>query len=339
MLSRWLAGAMRWRTYKDSPAAAVYLSPRSVAIARGQRAAGRYALDMRADAVDQLAQAGAALREQARCLNLGDVPCNVVLAPALYSLSLVECPQVPQEERKEAVRWRLQDNLDFPVEQAAIDIFELPQSASRDRPMVFVAALHRDALKRLLDIVHGAGINAASVDITELALRNVACGLHPEADRSVAMLRLTAGSGVINVSRGEELFLSRRISGIPAELSPDAWETFNERLLLQVQRSIDYYESAMGQPPCNALIVATTEGWQDRVRDYLDGMLPLAVRSLREELGSLYDVVLHNPEPSSIDWQAPTTAERDALTAALPAMGGLLRTLHERGAHDVEDAA
>lgn len=339
MLRRWLPGRGKWRVRDDHPAAAVYLSPRSVAIARGSRNGERFALDLRADAIAQLADAGVTLREQSRGLGLGSVPCNVVLAPALYSLSLVERPDVPGDELKEAVRWRLQDTLDFPVEQAAIDVFELPQSASRDRAMVFVVALQRDALKRMLDIVHGAGINAVSVDVTELALRNVAHGLYPEPDRSMALLRLTAGSGVINVSRSDELFLSRRISGIPAELSQDAWDGFSDRLLLQVQRSIDYYESAMGQPPCNALIVSTTEGWQDKVCEHLNDMLPLAVRSLRDELSALYDITLHNPEPQLIDWSDPTTAQRNALTAALPAMGGLLRTLRDGAGESVEAAA
>jgi MSHA biogenesis protein MshI len=339
MLRRWLSGGGIWRARDIHRAAALYLSPRSVAMARGSRRGDRFVLDLRADAIPQLADAGAMMREQGRQLELGSVPCNVVLAPALYSLSLVERPDVPRDELKEAVRWRLQDTVDFPVEQAAIDVFELPQSASRDRAMVFVVALQRDALKRMLDIVHGAGINAVSVDVTELALRNVAHGLYPEPDRSVALLRLTAGSGVINVSRSDELFLSRRISGIPAELSQDAWEGFSDRLLLQVQRSIDYYESAMGQPPCNALIVSTTEGWQDKVCEYLNEMLPVAVRSLRDELSALYDITLHNPEPQVIDWNDPTTAQRNALTAALPAMGGLLRTLHERSDDAVEAAA
>lgn len=208
-----------------------------------------------------------------------------------------------------------------------MDVFPLPESASRERSMVFVVAVHRETLKRVLGGVHEAGVRVDTMDVTELALRNVTHGLYPESHWSVGLLRLTAASGVINIGRGEELFLSRRVSGIPAELSQAAWEDFNDRLLLQVQRSIDYYESAMGQPPCNALIVATTHGWQDEVCAYLDEMLPVAVRPMNDELTSLYDLWLHDPGPVDVEWQRPTPAQHDALTAALPALGAVMRPL------------
>jgi MSHA biogenesis protein MshI len=299
---------------------------------------GRCRLDLRADPLSQLADAPGLLREQSRAVGLAETGCNLVLAPELYSVSLVERPPVPDAELAEAVRWRLQDNVDFPVDQAAIDVFPLPESASRQRDMVFVVALQRDSLKRLLDHVHGAGISVNTVDVTELALRNVSHGLYPEPDSSVGLLRFTAASGVINITRGEELFLSRRVSGIPSEFSESAWKEFNDRLLLQVQRSIDYYESAMSQPPCNALIVATTHGWQARVCEYLDEMLPVSVRPIESELSALFDVRLHNPEPQTLDWSTLTGQQRNALAAALPALGGLLRAAdHE--AVTVERAA
>lgn len=330
MLSRWLTSWSRWRAGRNRPAAAVYLSPRGVAIAMGTPKDGRYVVDLRSDPISQIAEATARLREQNRDIGLTGTPCNLVLAPELYTISLVERPQVPDDELREAVRWRMQENLEFPVDQAALDVFPLPDSATRERSMVFVVALHMETLKRLLGRVYDAGIQVGSVDVSELALRNIAHGLYPEPQWSVGLLRLTAASGVINISRGEELFLSRRVSGIPSELSESAWEQFNERLLLQVQRSIDYYESAMSQPPCSALIVATTEGWQDKVCAYLDQMLPLAVRPIKDELRNLYDIRLHNPQPQSVDWESPTTEQRNALTAALPALGGLMRAISER---------
>ena len=110
-------------------------------------------------------------------------------------------------------------------------------------------------------------------------MRNTVHGLYSEPDRSLGLLRLTSSGGVINVSRGEDLFLSSRVSGVPAEFDEAAWEQFRDQLLLQVQRSIDYYESAMSQPPCSALIVATTHGWQDHVCGHLGEMLPFPIRS------------------------------------------------------------
>lgn len=343
MLTRWLQGWPLWRARSDRRSAAVYVSTRSVAAAVAVRQDDRYVLEMRADSIAQLNDASAVLREQSRSVGLGDAACNLVLGPELYTVTLLERPPVPDEELKEAVRWRLQDTLDCAPDQAAVDVFPLPESASRERSMVFVVALNKDNLKRLVDRVLSAGIRVGSVDVSELALRNIACSLYPEPDCSVSLLRLTPASGVVNVSRGDELFLSRRISGIPEDLSAKAWEEFKDRLLLQVQRSIDYYESAMSQPPCSTLLVATTQGWQDQVCEHLDAMLPVPVRTLNQELGAHLDVHLHEgPRLTPVNWDAPSGEARDALSAGLPVIGGALRRLLEAGRESdpvVENAA
>ena len=120
--------------------------------------------------------------------------------------------------------------------------------------------------------------------------------------------------------------MSRRL---PLEFDESVWDGFKERLLLQVQRSIDYYESAMSQPPCNGCLVATTHGWQDHVCEYLGEMLPVPIRPIRSELRTLYDICLHNPEPKHVDWDDMPAAERNAVAAALPALGGLLRRIRD----------
>lgn len=328
MFARWLPGWARGRGRNVRPAAAVYLSARAALLVRGARAGGRVAIEACGERLDREADTEAVLQTLCRQLDVADAEANLVLAPDMYTLTLVERPPVPDEEIREAVRWRIQDHLDYPVDQAAIDVFALPESASRDRAMVFVVAMQRDALARTVQRVHGAGVRIGSVDVTELALRNLSAALFPEPDTSVGLLRLTAASGIINITRGDTLFLSRRISGIPAELSERAWQGFDDRLLLQVQRSIDYYESAMSQPPCRALIVAAAEGWHEQVCRHLDEMLPVAVRTPAEQMHALFDLTLHGPAgqaPQAFDWRAPSVSQRDALGAALPAIGGLLR--------------
>jgi MSHA biogenesis protein MshI len=328
-LERMLPGWLRMGSSRPHRLASVYMSSTAVAVAKGEQTENGFQVDLRANVIESLPHAREMLKQQSHDVGLKDTVCNLVLASELYSLSLVEKPPVSEEELNDAVRWRIQENVDFPVDEAAIDTFELPESAVRDTPMVFVAAMRKDLLKVLLDKVHEAGIHVDSVNISELALRNIVHGLFPEPDQGVALLRLTSYGGMINVSRGEELFLSRRVSGVPGDFDEKIWDEYRERLLLQVQRSIDYYESAMSQPPCSGLIVATTHGWVDHVCDHLGEMLPLPVRPIKDELRALFDIRLHDPEPQEIDWDDIQISQRNAMTLALPALGGLLRSIRD----------
>ena len=139
------------------------------------------------------------------------------------------------------------------------------------------------------------------------------------------MLRLTANSGMISISRGDELYLSRRVSGVPKVFAEDSWEDFRERMVLQVQRSIDYYESAMNQPHCNVLMAACTHGWAARVCEHLSEMLAIPIREVSDLIKDEVQLTLHNPEQVLIDWDALTEDQANAIAAGLPAIGGVLR--------------
>ncbi len=312
----------------------MYLSGSSVATVCGGQSitdenGQRYSIEMRADPVDNADGYINAIALQKSSLKLKHEQCHVILAPEFYSLSLVDRPPVATADLKDAVRWAVQENIDYPMELAELDIFDLPRSASRysNRDLLFVAVVRKELVSRLLGYLHSNGLKAASVGISELSFRNTIATLFPEADRSIGLVRLTSNSGLINISRSAELFLSRRITGIPGTFSEDAWPVFKDQLLLQVQRSIDYYESAMSQPPCDAIVVATTHSWQERVCEYLDEMLPVPIRSFSQVLGQQFDLTLHNPEPITINWENFNDDHSNALSAALPAIGGLLRGL------------
>src|SRR5438874_9739904 len=47
--------------------------------------------------------------------------CTTLLKPADYQILLVEAPAVKREELKPALRWRVKDMLDYPVDKASKD--------------------------------------------------------------------------------------------------------------------------------------------------------------------------------------------------------------------------
>ena len=62
--------------------------------------------------------------------------CSFVLNPKDYNLHLVEAPNVEPDELRSAVRWKIKDLLDMKIDEAAIDVFEVPEDAYRGREMV-----------------------------------------------------------------------------------------------------------------------------------------------------------------------------------------------------------
>jgi MSHA biogenesis protein MshI len=286
-----------------------------------------------AEPIAATGEASAALAELVERLGAQRADCVLTAAPDAYQLMLIERPNVPDGELRDAARWRIQEHLEFPAADAVIDVFPFPDGAMRGRtPMLFVVASARARLEAALHLATEAGLSPVCVDITELALRNLVHRIYPSAEHSIALLRLMPSGGIINITRGDELFLSRRISGVPRAFAEDTWDTFKDALLLQVQRSIDYYESALSQPPADCLLVASSDGWHERIVTHLESMLPLPVRSLGNVLTDAMAIDVFAPRSHRLTANALTGAHDAAIAASLPALGAVLRALTLAGA-------
>src|SRR6185312_3326243 len=56
--------------------------------------------------------------------------CSCLLGPTDYQMLSVDAPNVPAEELKTAIRWRLKDMLDYHVNDATIDVLDVPVDKS-----------------------------------------------------------------------------------------------------------------------------------------------------------------------------------------------------------------
>lgn len=170
--------------------------------------------------------------------------CNWLLQPDHYNLLLLEAPRVAPEEMREALRWQIKDLVSFPVDQAILDTFELPEDGSRGRRMVYVAVAQRKRIESIVSASRRARLRLNSIDIGEFALRNLAEYI-PSDERGLAIARIQRERGSIVLFRKGQLYLSRQFefswSGRSDEALPE------DKLILELQRSLDYYERQMAQ--------------------------------------------------------------------------------------------
>lgn len=200
--------------------------------------------------------------------------CTTVLDPGEYSLLLTEAPDVPPDELRAAIRWRIKDLIDFHINDATLDVFDLPgeKAAGRARSMYAVAA-RSSAIQKRADLMSAAGINLDVIDIPEMSQRNLAA-LLPEDAKGVVLLSFTPGGGLITISKQAEIYLSRNIDiGLDMMASfPDANELF-DRIALEVQRSLDYYDSHFRQAPIGTIALAPMPREVPGLVDYLKANL------------------------------------------------------------------
>jgi MSHA biogenesis protein MshI len=137
--------------------------------------------------------------------------CVCLPRPGVYSLRQIETPPVKGEELREAARWSVKDLVDFDIESAVVDVFDVPQSEAGDRPQrLYVVAARRSLIDDSVSLIRRVGLRLEAIDILELALRNVST-LLPQEEAGVALMYLGPDVSLLTITRGGWLYLARNI--------------------------------------------------------------------------------------------------------------------------------
>lgn len=234
-------------------------------------------------AADKFSQAGT-LERVGKELHLERYQCTTLLEPGEYQLLSVDAPNVPPDELKIAIRWRLKDMLDFHIDDATIDVLDVPVDKSapgRNRSMYAVAARNQ-LIEQRQSLFFEAKIPLTVIDIPDLAQRNISALLEQDG-RGIALLSFDAAGGLLTVTFAGELYLSRRIEVTFAQLLQSDVEQKNtcyERITLELQRSLDHFDRQYHFIAISKLVLAPLAAAGHGLKDYLAANLYIPVETL-----------------------------------------------------------
>ena len=258
------------------------------------------------------------LAQKAKEFSLAKRDCTTVMELGDYTILSVEAPDVPPNELRAAVRWQIKDLIDFHIDDAVVDVFDAPASGAHGQQKnMYVVVSRTSAVQQRVDELQQADANLATIDIPELVLRNITAGL-PENEAGVAMIYLTRERGLIVITRQSALYFARTLdigydylNQVVADAGALGLESNSafDQLVLEVQRSLDYYDRYFVQPPVAGLVLAPMEVPVPGLDDYLHQALGLSVRYL--DIGEV------------VDCEQPLSAAQQA--HCLPAIGAALR--------------
>jgi len=256
----------------------------------------------------------AALETLRHDANLDGHHFTTLLAPGEYQILLVESPNVPAEELKTAIRWKIKDSLSYSIDNATVDVLQIPASKSGpDRVQsLYAVAAANDIIQKHMALFEQAKIKLDVIDIPEMAQRNIAT-LFEQEDRALALLAFDDNGGLLTFTSGGELYLSRRIE-ISAGQLQDANESLRDqcrdRVELELQRSLDYFDRQFNHLSVSRILVSVPDS--TGLVEFLVTMIGAKVEAL--DLSQVMDISA-----------APALADSEFAAYALPALGAALR--------------
>ena len=242
------------------------------------------------------------LEKIARELQAAQYEVSNLLGVRDYQMLAVEAPNVQPDELKAAVRFRLKDMLDFHVDDATIDVLDIPadKNAAVRAHSMFTVAARNTVIEARQTLFAAAKVNLTVIDIPETAQRNISAMLEPEG-RGLALLSFNEDGGLLTVTFEGELYLSRRIDVTLGQIGePDA-EKRNatyDKITLELQRSLDHFDRQFHYVTVSKLVLAPLVS--TFLHDYLSSNLYMPVDALN--LASVLDFA-KAPELMAIEAQ------------------------------------
>lgn len=220
--------------------------------------------------------APAALSELVQRHGLKGTSCVGVLPQGDYQLLQVDPPEVPDAEKRQAVKFRLRDRIDYPVTEAVVDVFDPPQRANRQAGNLNAVVCPAAVVRRCVDAISGAGLRLQALDIAELVQRNVLAVL-PDSENAAALLSFQAQRGLITLVKDAELYLARDLEvgldRIRDAVGGDRAPLY-ESVVLELQRSLDYFESGFGMAAIGRVLVYPDGDGVDQLLAHVRATLP-----------------------------------------------------------------
>lgn len=265
-----------------------------------------------------------ALHHLAKQHKLKKAPCVAVMNIGMYQLFLLEAPRVPETELHAALQWQVHELIDYHLEDAVFETFEIPsRQLNPQNKMLYVVVARKSIIQHYVNQLHYAGFKLSAIDIPELTLRNIAL-LLPEQQNSMAFLWLSGQYGILLICRQHHIYFTRTLEiGVDTLLQLMKTGQFStsplpeERTLqvltpivIELQRSFDYFESHFAQSPITHLVLAPLPYFAPHFAPLLARNLEITVRELH------LNEIMHLPHSLSGAQQAQ----------ALPIIGAGLRT-------------
>lgn len=204
----WLKGGGKTRGWL-----AVSFDAAAFQFAHARREAGVQAL-VSTYAARELGGGKATLERLTREFKLARYHCSTLLRAGEYDLLLVEAPNVPRGELKSALRWKVKDMVDYKIDDATLDVLDIPpgEQTGGDAPGHHVLAVlaRNEVIRSRLRQFEQARIPLSAIDIQETAQRNIAT-LYEENGQGVLLLYFGRDWGLLTISHGGELYLARRL--------------------------------------------------------------------------------------------------------------------------------
>ncbi|NRD72469.1 MSHA biogenesis protein MshI [Shewanella sp. VB17] len=180
----------------------------------------------------------------------GSAVLQVTLSSSYYQLLLVDKPNVEPEEMTQALMWTVKDMVSQAITDIHIDYFESPQ---QNDAKLTVAVVDKNSMAAMVLAAKEHDMLVVGINIEEMAMTNL---FWEEPQAKLVISHFSGQEILLTVVRQGELYMQRRVRGFNQIDTVSAEQMVSgmaDDLSLELQRSMDYFESQLHQAPVSSI--------------------------------------------------------------------------------------
>lgn len=200
--------------------------------------------------------------------------CVCLIADTDYDINQIEKPEVDNSELAQALTWRIKDLVSYGVDSAVVDVYPMPVSGKNNTQQVSVVSADEKTVANYVQSIRSTGMELIAIDIHDLVTSNLPA-VRQGAEKAQAILSLGDSGGDLSIFNDTDLYVSRNFKIGLGQLEFASGEDpgVYDNLLLEIQRSMDYYESYYGLGSVSIMEVFPRTPVTEKMALYLQNLI------------------------------------------------------------------
>ena len=178
---------------------------------------------------------------------LQKTPCVCLIKDDDCDINQIEKPNVDESELIQALTWKVKDLVSYDIDSAVVDVYPMPVSSKNNTHQVSVVSAQDSVVAGYVESIKSSGLTLKAIDIHDLARKNLP-SIRNSIETAQAVLSIGEQFSELSIFHDTDLYVSRRfkIGSARLQLANSEDQSVYDELLLETQRSMDYYESYYG---------------------------------------------------------------------------------------------
>lgn len=224
--------------------------------------------------------------------DLEGVPTTLVIPSDKTESVQIDLSELPESDISAALPWKLKDLVSIPAQDMICDYIEMKIQPLGQSEKALIIATSRQYIENLVKPFHDANVPLIGITTEQFGLARMQS---TQDAAQLAFVQHRDSDAILLILKNREICFARKIRGtntVVDMLPEQVREMGADMIAVEIQRSIDYYESQLKQPPIKNALVAMAGNNDHLLVESLNSSLPvraqmMPIEQIKDVSGSL----------------------------------------------------